>query len=260
MFFIVGGNGLVGHAFIKFFKKNKIPFKNIQRHNYQDFINKKCDTVIYANGNANKSLANSNPSFDYSNTVTSVVNYLQGLKFNRFIYFSSVDVYQNTSSNIVTRESSLKIPNFKCTYGFNKFISEKYVEMYAKKYLIFRLGGLVGDKLYKNPVYDLFNKQIVFSSLKSQMNFIHTDFIPEIVMKLLSKGIENEVFNLSSRNNIKLQDIVNFFSLKKPRYYNKKSSKIIQNYRINNSKISKYTNLPSSIDSIKKYKDNLGNS
>ena len=162
MFFIVGGNGLVGHAFTKYFKKKKIPFKNIQRHNFQEYINKKCDTVIYANGNANKSLANNYPWFDYNNTVTSIVNYLQNLKYERFIYFSSVDVYHNTSSSISTKECNLKNPNYKSTYGFNKFISEKYVEMYANKYLIFRLGGLVGDKLYKNPVFDLFNKQKFF--------------------------------------------------------------------------------------------------
>ena len=43
------------------------------------------------------------------------------------------------------------------------------------------------------------------------MNFIHTDFIPPIIMNLLSKKIENEVFNLTSKDNIKLQDIIDFF-------------------------------------------------
>ena len=126
-----------------------------------------------------------------------------------------------------------------------------------KNFLIFRLGGLVGDKLTKNPVFDLFNKHVIFSSLKSRMNFIHTDFIPPILINLLSKKINNEIFNLTSSENIKLEDIINYFNLKKPDYYNEKSSKIIQNYKINVSKILKYTKLPSTLDSIKRYKENL---
>ena len=128
MFFIVGGNGLVGHAFKKYFKKNKIPFKNIQRHNFQEYINKKCDTVIYANGNANKTIANNYPWFDYNNTVTSIVNYLQNLKYERFIYFSSVDVYHNTSSSISTKECNLKIQIIKVLMVLISSY-EKYVEM-----------------------------------------------------------------------------------------------------------------------------------
>ena len=62
--FLVGGNGLVGYV-SKNISKKKIKYLNIQRQNQSLLKGKKCDLLIYANGNANKTLAEKNPEYDF---------------------------------------------------------------------------------------------------------------------------------------------------------------------------------------------------
>ena len=247
MIFLVGGNGLVGYAFQKYFKEHKIKYLNIQRQNQNLFKGKKCDLLIYANGNANKTLAEKNPEYDFENTVSSIFFYLRNIKFKNFIFFSSVDVYRNTDKIISTSENNLEKNN--SIYGINKIFSEIYVKKFCKKFLIFRLGGLVGDKLKKNPIYDIFNRNMLFTSINSEMNFIHTDFIPDLVFKLIKKSIKNSIFNLASKNSISIKKILKNYKIKRI----KKKKFNIQKYKINIKKISKYVSLPRTEVSIERY-------
>ena len=254
MIFLVGGNGLVGYAFQKYFKEKKIKYLNIQRQNQSLFKGKKCDLLIYANGNANKTLAEKNPEYDFENTLQSIFFYLRNIRFKKFIFFSSIDVYEDTSKKKNTSEKS-SLTN-KSVYGINKIISEMYVKKFAKNFLIFRLGGLVGDKLKKNPIYDIFNRKKIFTSINSEMNFIHTDFIPKIVFNLINKKINNETFNLASTNSVSIKNILKSYNIKKiqkvKEYKNKK-----QIYKIDVRKILKYTSLVKTEKSIKDYVINL---
>ena len=256
MIYLVGGNGLVGYAFQKYFKKNKIKYLNIQRQTQYTFAGKSCDLLIYANGNANKTLAEKDPEYDFENTLGSILFYLRKIKFKKFIFFSSVDVYRDTTKKIKTSEKNLVFNN--SVYGMNKVISEMYVRKFAKNFLIFRLGGLVGDKLKKNPIYDIFNRNKVFTSTRSEMNFIHTDYIPEILFKLEKKKIRNEIFNLASKNDVSLNNVIRSYAIKKLKKI-KKYKDIYQVYKINVNKILKYVELPKTEDSIKKYLLDLNN-
>tara|TARA_Y100000591_G_C21847042_1_gene709362 strand:- start:2904 stop:3686 length:783 start_codon:yes stop_codon:yes gene_type:complete len=254
MIFLVGGNGLVGSAFKKYFKQNKIKFTNIQRYNQNSFKNKSCEILIYANGNPNKTLAEKDPQLDFNKTVTSIIFYLNNIKFKKFIFFSSVDVYANTNKRNFTSEKVLV--KSESVYGINKIISETYVKKFAKNYLIFRLGGLVGDKLKKNPIYDIFNRNKIFTSVRSEMNFIHTDFLPKIIFKIIEKRIKNEIFNLASLDSIKISKILKLYSIKKIQLFKSYKNKI-QIYKINTKKISKYVKLPKTGTSIKKYFESI---
>ena len=250
MIFLIGGNGLVGYSFQKYFKQKKIKYLNIQRNNQHLFKGKKCNLLIYANGNSNKTLAEKNPEYDFEYTLKSIFFYLTNIRFKKFIFFSSVDVYQNTKRGESTSENIMNAS--KSVYGINKIMSEMYVKKFSKDYLIFRLGGLVGDKLRKNPIYDIFNRKKLFTSIKSEMNFIHTDFIPEIIFKLINKKIKNETFNLASSNSITLKKILDSYKIKKIHHVkNYKNQKQI--YRINTKKIMKHTALPKSEVSINNY-------
>ena len=73
MIFLIGGNGLIGSGFVRYFKKNKILFKNITRENKKKFFNKKCDLIIDCNGNGSKRNGINNPLLDFKASVESVV-------------------------------------------------------------------------------------------------------------------------------------------------------------------------------------------
>ena len=256
MIFLIGGNGLVGSAFVRYFSSNKIKFKNIQRQNYKKFIGKKCDLLIYANGNNNKTFAQKDPIYDFETTVSSTMNYICNIKFKKIIYFSSVDFYSNTKSSKFTNEDFNEPIKNKNNYGFNKFLAEACVSKYCKNYIIFRLGGLVGPNLKKNPIYDLIYKKKIFTSFNSIMNFIHTDFVADIVMKIeKNKKTKNQIFNLCSKNSIKIKNIIKKYKLKDIKV--EKKFNIVQKYNINCKKITKLISLPTSTESINKYYFNI---
>ena len=63
--FLLGGEGFVGKGFVDFFIKNGISYNVINRKNYKDFLGKKCDLFINANGNSRKYISSKNPILDY---------------------------------------------------------------------------------------------------------------------------------------------------------------------------------------------------
>ena len=252
MIFIIGGNGLVGSAIVDYMNKKNIVHKIIQRENKQDFFGKSCDTLIFANGNALKYKANTEHFFDFLASVSSIVEYMHKIKFKKFIHISTIDVYEKKSDLDLTKEDVV-INDFTLdTYGFHKLLAENYVKKYCSNYLIFRLPGLVGKGLKKNPVYDFIQpeKKVMISS-NSVLNFINTEFIAESIFKISELGIKNEIFNLASKNSINISNIGKIVGFDSE--YTEDAEQHTQNYQINVEKIQKYIDLTRSEDAIEAY-------
>ena len=256
MIFIVGGRGLVGSAIVDYLDKNEIDCQVIQKENKKDFFDKQCDTLIFANGNAFKHKANSDPYFDFNASVSSIVEYIHKIKFNNFIHISTVDVYDDKSNLDLTQEDTQINIDKLDNYGFHKLLAENYVRKYCSNYLIFRLPGLVGKGLKKNPVFDYISKEKkVMISPESEINFINTEFIAKTIFKILNLNIKNEIFNLASKNSLKIKNIEKIVNLQTE--YNNEAKNKVQKYKINTKKIQKYVDLPTSEESIKSYFENL---
>jgi nucleoside-diphosphate-sugar epimerase len=258
MIYVVGGNGLVGSGIIRYLEAENLPYIKIQRENGNEFVGTSCDLLIYANGNAFKYKANEDPAFDFNATVASTAFYIHNIKFKKYIHISTVDVYDNTSSSERTKEDAGIDTDKLSVYGYHKLLAENYVRHFCDSYLIFRLPGLVGKGLTKNPAYDFINKnKKVMISPVSTMNFIHTDFIAESIFRINNSNCINEVFNLAAYNSMeirKIQDITGYDS-----GYTAGAEKNIQNYDINTNKIAEYTRLQSSEDAVAKYFRELEN-
>ncbi len=178
------------------------------------------------------------------------------IRFNKFIHISTVDVYPDTSSIELTKES-LNINTDKLgNYGFHKLYAENYVKHFCENFLIFRLPGLVGNGLTKNPAYDFIHphKKVMISE-RSQLNFIHTDFIAESIFKIAELGLKNETYNLAASNSIEISKIVNLVGFNSD--FNTDSDQHIQNYKINVEKISRHITLRSCEEAIQKYFNEL---
>lgn len=256
MIFIVGGRGLVGSAIVNYLHQNRLDYQVIQKENKKDFFDKQCDTLIFANGNAFKYKANSDPYFDFNASVSSIVEYVHKIKFDNFIHISTVDVYNNKSNLDSTQEDTGINVDGLDNYGFHKLLAENYVRKYCPNYLIFRLPGLVGKGLKKNPVFDYISgdKKVMISP-ESEMNFINTEFIAKTVFKILNFNVKNEIFNLASKNSLKIKNIEKIVNLQTE--YNYEAKDKVQKYEINIKKIQKYIDLPTSEESIKIYFDGL---
>ena len=248
MIFLIGGNGFIGSAFKRYFKKKKIIYKSITKKNKKKFFNKHCDLLIDCNGNSSKRKAIQDPFYDFKASVLPVLENLNKINFEKYIYFSSIQVYEKFDSKKLTKEDykyNLKKNN---TYGFNKRISEIYIQKYSKKFLIFRLTYAVGPGMQSNPFYDITKTKKVYCSLDSKINFIHTDSIARIVMKLSKKN--NEIYNLGSKNNLAITKILALSKIKKEDLKKIKKKKILTN--INLDKINKIVKLPNSFNEAKK--------
>jgi dTDP-4-dehydrorhamnose reductase len=248
MIFLIGGKGLVGSAFKRYFIKKKIIYKLITKNNKKKFFNKKCSLLIDCNGNSSKKKAILDPFYDFKASVLPVLENLNKINFEKYIYFSSIQVYKNFNEKKFTKENcNYNLENN--TYGFNKKISEMYIQKYSKKFLIFRLTYVIGPGIKSNPFYDITKTKKIYCSLDSNINFIHADSIAKLVMKLSKKN--NEIYNLGSKNNLAISKILALSKFKRKELKIIKKKKILTN--INLDKISKIIKLPNSFNEAKKF-------
>jgi len=249
MIFLIGGSGLIGSAFRRYFIKNSINFKCITRKNKKNFYGKKCDLLIDCNGNGSKRVGIENPFFDFNASVLTVVENLTKINYKKYIYISSMQVYESLKNRKLSKENVLikyeKINN----YGFNKLISELYVKKYAKYHLIIRLPYVIGPGLSRNPFYDIKHKKRSYLTLNSQINCIHTDTVAELTMKL--NKINNQTYNLGSKDTIKVIKILKILNLKIKNLKKNKKKKDFN--KINLDKTSQIIKLPDSLVEAKKY-------
>ncbi len=181
---LLGSTGFVGSAFANIFQREGIDFHGIHSRNYEQYIGTEYDILINTNGSSTKYLADKNPRLDFTLNVRSVVDSLHDFKFRLYVYLSSIDVYNNVSDPSQNHEEvpidSVKLSN----YGFHKYLAELAVRKYAVDWLIFRLGGMVGKGLKKNPIFDLIHGQPLRVHPDSAYQYINTDDVARFVWQI----------------------------------------------------------------------------
>jgi nucleoside-diphosphate-sugar epimerase len=208
LIFLIGGEGFVGSAFISFFEEKGIHYEQLSRLNYHHYEGRSCDVLINANGNSKKYLANEDPLFDFDASVRSTLNFLLKIKSKYYIHLSSGDVYADPSNPNGTLESSVIDVCSQSRYGFSKYLAERIVERYHDNWLILRLSGMIGQGLKKNPIFDILNSQKLWISPDSEMQYINTQYVVEIIWDLMSLKIQNQIINLGGDGVVKIKDVI----------------------------------------------------
>jgi hypothetical protein len=98
-------------------------------------------------------------------------------------------------------------------YIIHKKNMEEYIQINAKKYIIFRLSQVVGNGGNKNNIINSFvrmiknNEQIsVFNN--ATRNLIDIEFVKKVVIDIISKKNMNIIVNIASQYNYKIIDIL----------------------------------------------------
>ncbi len=206
---IIGGNGFVGSAYQRFCEKNAIDYLVINRENYQDYIDTKGDVLINANGNSKKFLATQQPLVDFDASVRSVRQSLIDFPCDKYVFLSSCDVYSDCSSYESTKEDVIIDISQQSPYGFHKYLAELCVKHCSDNWLIFRMGGFVGENLQKNAIFDLLWGDRLWLHPESKLQYINTDIAAMKVMEIIDKGYSQEIFNLCGNGVIELQEVLN---------------------------------------------------
>ncbi len=252
MIFILGGKGFVGSAFARFCKSQNKEFIVINRQNYDSYKGKSCDIFVNANGNSSKILATKNPIEDFDATVASTKKSLIDFNFKKYVLLSSCDVYPDCSSPLLTSEDCEIDLSKQSTYGFHKYLAEQCVRHDVKRWLVIRLGGMIGIGLRKNPVFDIMYGGPLWVDPKSELQYMNTDDVARIVFEILDKEITNDIFNVCGDGLVKLESIMDYNKIKV------NSDSPIVKYNVNIDKIKKNTKVPDSMESVINFIKTIG--
>lgn len=210
MVFILGGNGFVGSAIVRYCISKGIAHRVITRENYTDLKSVPCKIFINANGNSKKFLAEEQPLVEFDASVRSVRSSLSDFNFDHYVHLSSCDVYPDCSSPSSTLEDMDLDITKQSHYGFHKYLAELCVRHMAKPWLIVRMGGFVGPGMKKNPIFDILNDRPLWLDPASEIQYMHTDDFAKILFNMINMGIENQIINVCGHGTISLKEVIAF--------------------------------------------------
>jgi nucleoside-diphosphate-sugar epimerase len=208
--FVLGGEGFVGSAMCRYCQGRQIDFLSLTKSNYRNFTKESCDVLINANGNSKKYLAEEQPFKDFELSILSLRDSLleHRERAGLYVYVSSIDVYNDLGNPRNNAETANIIPEGLSFYGFHKYLAEQMIKKYMKKWLIIRMGGLVGQGLKKNAIYDIVTNRPLRVHPDSVYQYLDVDDAVHIVFEVIKKGLENSIFNLCGKGGITLREIL----------------------------------------------------
>ena len=163
--------------------------------------------MINANGNSKKFLAEQDPAAEFDASVASVLRSLLDFPCKRYVYLSTIDVYPHVNGPRFNRETATIDPARLSRYGLHKYLAEQLVRKYADRWLICRLGGMVGKGMWKNSIFDILHDQPLRVHADSEYQFMNTDDVAKIVLSLVRRQPENDVFNVCGKGRISLAEV-----------------------------------------------------
>ena len=193
---IIGWQGFVGSAFARLLESQGISFTGVDRSNYASHAGIEWDIAILAAANSKKFLAEERPRADLEQSLELTSRILRDFPAQRHLLLSTVDVYNDLTSPATTREATPINLEALGNYGFHKRLSELLVLRHSPHPLVFRLAGMVGPGLKKNPVFDISSRLPIRIHPDSRYQFLHTERVAEIVWDLQSKLSAGEILNI----------------------------------------------------------------
>lgn len=204
---VIGADGFVGSAFVRYLTAQGVDVMAVTRHNYAEFTGQVSEVVIEVGCNSKKYLADQEPRREFDLSVVHRLRTLLDFPADFHVHISSVDVYHDLASSEKTREDVYIDLARTSNYGLHKLLAENLVRHYAKKWLIIRLAGMVGPGLRKNPVFDIIYSKPLRIDPNSKYQFMSTDIVAKIVWYLFENGCQNEIYNVCGQGLISPREI-----------------------------------------------------
>ena len=223
---ILGHTGFVGSAVYKLLqtcKEHTVFGVNTQTQ----ITETNFDVLVNCAGFAKKHIANKYP-YVMSNTENSIFETINILKFKTLIHISSIDAGEFYMYGAIKRDMELRI-----------------VSRYEQA-IILRLGGLIGDGLKKNVIFDIVNNHRLFVTRDSIYNYIPTSEVANIILHIINHPIKG-VINIASSKSISVEAIA--YLLKKDVDYGYKK----ETYEIDVSRLQSFYPIKTSEHYIKEY-------
>jgi nucleoside-diphosphate-sugar epimerase len=253
---VLGGTGLIGSQVCAHLAGLDLSVLPVTSKDYATKRGARGNMLINCNGNAARHLAQKDPMWDFEASVTSVERSLFDFAYDRYLYLSTVDVYREVhdpSRNDETAEvRSVELH----PYAFHKWLAERLVERFAPRWMVARLGTVIGAGLKKNPVYDLLNGHPLRVSLESELTLIDTVTIARCIETLIQRGGDREIYNVAATGAVRLRELQD--RLGRPASLEPGAEQIVHRYSINNNKMASLTPMPTSWEALEAFLERAG--
>lgn len=247
---VLGGRGFVGSALVRHCEANGIPCDCVDLDNYRSFTGRGYEIVINAAGESRKYQVNRDPAGDLRYSIEPLLRSFADFSFAGYVYVSSVDVYPDHEDPSRNREEEEIDLSRISHYGFHKYLGERMVIHHCPRFLILRLGGVLGPGLRKNPVYDLLYNQPLRVDEASEYQYLDTDFFAGAVFRLLEGENWNQVYNACGMGTVSLAEIRNWLG-RDLNYAVENPPR--ERYEISNEKLGVLFPIPDSRETARKY-------
>lgn len=147
-------------------------------------------------------------------TAVSIIEFCLKHHVKRIIYLSTVEIYGELNTNIITEKTIMVNPNL---YAVTKYLAEKIIMDSGIPYFILRLPSIVGqvwgqtfvyrlmDKMKNNEPVEIYNMERKFNNIVDVEDLIR--FIVILCRDYCDINI-CEIFLLGNRKSVELKDIV----------------------------------------------------
>ena len=188
---IIGAKGFIGQEIWDRLNKHELHevHKNEIQHLYYDI-------VIDANGSSRKYTAIESPEHDFKMAVNSVMHNINILRYDKYIYLSTIDVDYHQKSN----------------YGLHRKIAEDLVRKYCCNFTIIRLCSVIGHTAKKGIVRDVLYGDKIFVKKRSLIQLIPVKEVSSNILYILDdKKTNYETLKFYSREGIRVEKICSMF-------------------------------------------------
>jgi nucleoside-diphosphate-sugar epimerase len=249
---VIGAGGFVGSAIVNYLKSINISVDSVYRTNFKQSDNL-YDICIDASGSSKKFIAEENPAEDLVNSVVNCSRVLKYFPSKLHVHISSIDVYKKLEDPINTLEDNPENIPAVSRYGYHKFITEEYVKSFSANWMIFRLSGMIGNGLKKNPIFDLVSGNTFWINPKSEFQYINTENVAKIIWATINEGICNEIFNVAGKGTISFEQLAIDYNLVIKESGEDKQSLPPRIVEVSTEKISKITPMPYTREELNKF-------
>ncbi|MCX7819754.1 MAG: NAD(P)-dependent oxidoreductase [Kiritimatiellae bacterium] len=250
---VLGAHGFVGSAVAAEAARRGFELLAVDKDNYDAARGATSELLINANGNSRKYLATQDPALEFDLSVRSVQRSLHEFRCAQYVHLSSCDVYPDPSSPATTAEDSPIESSRLSQYGFHKWLAEQIVRHDARRWLILRMGGFVGPRLWKNSIYDLLTGAPLRVDLASAYQYLDTRDFARILFDLIERGVEERVINVAGEGIVTLREVAEWLGRDAPAHVG--GMLPVERYEISLDTLRRYCPPPSTRESVRRFLD-----
>lgn len=202
---LLGHRGFVGSAIATHLRALNVPFVGVDRSNREALRGTRAQFVINAAGSSERALAEQDPLASFRANVDATMASLVDFPAEQYIHLSTIAVYEHRTDPLRNAEDAPIEPTALAPYAFQKYLGELIIRRLAPRWVVLRLGPMVGPRLRKNSIYDLLARRTLFYHPDSELPYMDTRAVADFAWRLRGEG--GEIFNVCGSGRVRLRDV-----------------------------------------------------